>query len=286
MSPLPLFKLGALLAKQVSKPLGKILKDKAKQSEKFKNYLIIPSANLYHNMDIILRMRLLGLGSPDKVPPLTEKAAIELGGDILSEFFVFGTAVALLLIEYIRQSSNTVKKENALVQKVSDLELEQHSILEKLDKANKRMTEINEYLAEQKTKVEDLNAKYIKLDTRRNLKFATQAAQTGASASAIVGKVMFARDSKVNPSSDVTNSILYQVAHSTVDQLKNIVNIVPLLKFEKEEPPVPAPAPPPQPTVPSVIIPKTNLANKAASNKAAVNTSKPNDKQGSSKKQI
>ena len=146
MSPLPLFKLGALLAKQVSKPLGKILKDKAKQNENFKKYVIIPSANLYHNIDIILRMRVLGLGSPDKVPPLTEKAAIELGGDILSEFFVFGTAVVLLLVEYMRQSSNTVKKENALVQKVNDLELEQHSILEKLDKANKRMTEINEWL--------------------------------------------------------------------------------------------------------------------------------------------
>lgn len=37
-------------------------------------------------------MRILGLGSPDKVPPLTENAAIDLGGDILSEFFVFGVA--------------------------------------------------------------------------------------------------------------------------------------------------------------------------------------------------
>ena len=33
-----------------------------------------------------------------KVPPLTEKAAIELGGDILAEFFVFGTACAAILI--------------------------------------------------------------------------------------------------------------------------------------------------------------------------------------------
>ena len=43
--PLPLFKLGALLAKQISKPLGKILKDKAKQNEKFKKYIVLPSAN-------------------------------------------------------------------------------------------------------------------------------------------------------------------------------------------------------------------------------------------------
>lgn len=43
--PLPLFKLAALVAKQVSKPLAKILKDKANSNERFRRYLIIPVAN-------------------------------------------------------------------------------------------------------------------------------------------------------------------------------------------------------------------------------------------------
>jgi len=271
MSPLPLFKLGALLAKQISKPLGKILKDKAKQSESFKNYLIIPSANLYHNIDITFRMRLLGLGSPDKVPPLTEKAAIELGGDILSEFFVFGTAVALLLIEYIRQASNTVKKETALVEKVESLEKEQSELLIKLEKTNQRMTEMNEFLTDQRTKMEDLNAKYIKLDARRNLKFATQSVQTGDSV--IVGKVMYARNSTIDPAADVTNSILYQVASMAVDQLKNIAQ-VPILRIEKDPEPIPAVVPLPVPAS------KTNISNtktKQVSKQAT--SSKLNEKQ-------
>lgn len=271
MSPLPLFKLGALLAKQISKPLGKILKDKAKQSESFKNYLIIPSANLYHNIDITFRMRLLGLGSPDKVPPLTEKAAIELGGDILSEFFVFGTAVALLLIEYIRQASNTVKKETALHEKVESLEKEQSELLTKLEKTNQRITEMNEFLTDQRTKMEDLNAKYIKLDARRNLKFATQSVQTGDSV--IVGKVMYARNSTINPGADVTNSILYQVASMAVDQLKNIAQ-VPILRIEKDSEPVPAVVPLPVPAS------KTNISNtktKQVSKQAT--SSKLNEKQ-------
>ena len=271
MSPLPLFKLGALLAKQISKPLGKILKDKAKQSESFKNYLIIPSANLYHNIDITFRMRLLGLGSPDKVPPLTEKAAIELGGDILSEFFVFGTAVALLLIEYIRQASNTVKKETALVEKVESLEKEQSELLTKLEKTNQRMTEMNEFLTDQRIKMEDLNAKYIKLDARRNLKFATQSVQTGDSV--IVGKVMYARNSTIDPAADVTNSILYQVASMAVDQLKNIAQ-VPILRIEKDPEPIPAVVPLPVPAS------KTNISNtktKQVSKQAT--SSKLNEKQ-------
>jgi hypothetical protein len=43
--PLPLFKLAALAAKQISKPLAKILKEKAKTSDRFKKYFILPVAN-------------------------------------------------------------------------------------------------------------------------------------------------------------------------------------------------------------------------------------------------
>lgn len=284
--PLPLFKLGALLAKQISKPLGKILKDKAKQSQTFKNYFIIPSANLYHNIDITLRMRVLGLGSPDKVPPLTEKAAIELGGDILSEFFVFGTATALLFIEYFRQSSNTVKKENALVQKVADLEKEQRELLFKLDKTNQRIIEMNEFLSDQKTKMEDLNAKYAKIDTRRNMKFATQGSQT--TDGLIVGKVMYSKNSKTNPNADVKNSIFYQVAHTTVNRLKHMIeapifpnNEIELVQQQTQSPANQTTQQKQQTKTNSTskIIPNTALANvtKSAANKTT------NDKLGSKK---
>lgn len=43
--PLPLFKLGALLAKQISKPLSKILKQKAQQNETFRKHVVIRVAN-------------------------------------------------------------------------------------------------------------------------------------------------------------------------------------------------------------------------------------------------
>ena len=57
-------------------------------------------------------MKLLGLGSPDKVPALSEKQAIELGAELMSEFFVFGTAVAAILLEYLRQAKKTENKSN------------------------------------------------------------------------------------------------------------------------------------------------------------------------------
>jgi hypothetical protein len=48
--PLPLFKLAALVAKQISKPLAKILKDKAKTSERFRKYFMLPVANSKFNI--------------------------------------------------------------------------------------------------------------------------------------------------------------------------------------------------------------------------------------------
>lgn len=170
---------------------------------------------MYHNIDVTLRMRILGLGSPDKVPPLTEKAAIELGGDILSEFFVFGTAVALILIEYARQASNKTKQDNALQQKVLDLESDNVTLKEKLDQNTKRLGEISVFLQDQKTLVNDMNGKLNKLLGKK--KFVNAQVQTTNGKQ--IGKVMVAKQSNIQPGADVTNSIVYQCAQSAVDGL-------------------------------------------------------------------
>ena len=155
----------------------------------------------------------MGLGSPDKVPPLTEKQAVELGGDILAEFFVFGTAIIIVLIEYIRSNRKQASKETSIDSKVATLENETKSLLEKFEASNNRMVEINAVIVTQKAKIEELNAKLTKLDTRKNIKYATQASQTTDGRQ--IGKVMQAKSANNNGSkvsSDVTNSILYQLA--------------------------------------------------------------------------
>ena len=44
MAPLPLFKLGALLAKQISKPLARIIKEKSLTNSFLKTKVVIPVA--------------------------------------------------------------------------------------------------------------------------------------------------------------------------------------------------------------------------------------------------
>jgi succinate dehydrogenase/fumarate reductase flavoprotein subunit len=44
-----------------------------------------------------------------------EQAAVELGGDMLSEFIVFGIGAGALIFEYTRQSESSRRKEEALM---------------------------------------------------------------------------------------------------------------------------------------------------------------------------
>ena len=50
MAPLPLFKLGALLAKQISKPLARIIKEKSLTNNFLKTKLVIPCAQGKQNL--------------------------------------------------------------------------------------------------------------------------------------------------------------------------------------------------------------------------------------------
>ncbi|RNA35633.1 hypothetical protein BpHYR1_042060 [Brachionus plicatilis] len=215
--PLPLFKLGAILAKQISKPMSKMFKEKAIQNEFFRNNVVIRIANWYHKFDINVRMRVLGLGSPDKVPPMTEKAAIDLGGDILAEFFVFGTATSLILFEYFRQSSNSKSKTDAFEIKVLEMEDQLEIYKKNSEENNKRIAEMSKFLQEQKKKMEEMNKELVKLDKRKNMKFATQATQTTNGTQ--IGKIIKPKNSSQSVNQDVKNSIVYQCAEDSANKL-------------------------------------------------------------------
>ena len=106
----------------------------------------------------------MGLGSPDKVPPLTEKAAMELGGEVLGDAIVLLIAAGLIVLEVARQSSNKNTKENALQQRVVDLENE---VKAKLQQNQERIGELTKLFQDQ---IDDLNTKIAKLDDAKATK--------------------------------------------------------------------------------------------------------------------
>jgi len=218
MAPLPLFKLGALLAKQISKPLAKLLKVKAVDNNFLKNYLIIPSANLYHTFDIKIRMRVLGLGTPDKVPVLSEKAAIELGADLLSEFFVFGTAAGAIILEYLRQSKNKTAKDTAMAQQVEDLGNNNSKIFQDVETNAVMIQEMSKLIKEQTKKIDSLTNKVTEIEEKiKEPKRSSQSTQTALGRQ--IGKILYATSFKLKPCADVTTSLVFQSAEDAVFEM-------------------------------------------------------------------
>ena len=78
----PAAKLGVLVIKQVTKPLAQSLAKRAVKSPFFRNYIVIPTANIFHILDVKVRMRILNLGKVSKVKKLDEKKAIDTGAQV------------------------------------------------------------------------------------------------------------------------------------------------------------------------------------------------------------
>lgn len=100
----PLFKLGALALRQISKPLANHLKVRAKDSHFFRTKVCMPPAQFYHWCEVNVKARMLNLGKPKEVVRLNEQAAIDLGSELIGEMVMFVIAAAAIVAEYARQS--------------------------------------------------------------------------------------------------------------------------------------------------------------------------------------
>lgn len=117
----PAAKLGALLLRQVSKPIANFVKERAKQSPVFRSYVCMPPAQFYNWCEVKMKMYFMNLGTAGKVKPLSETMAIELGSNLLGEGIIFVVAAVLLLLEYNRQVRKEQAKEEVRLQETEDL---------------------------------------------------------------------------------------------------------------------------------------------------------------------
>lgn len=117
----PAAKFGALLLRQVSKPIANFVKERAKQSPVFRSYVCMPPAQFYNWCEVKMKMYFMNLGTAGKVKPLSETMAIELGSNLLGEAIIFAVAAALLLLEYNRQVRKETVREEIRLQEQEDL---------------------------------------------------------------------------------------------------------------------------------------------------------------------
>ncbi|KAJ6649482.1 putative OPA3-like protein [Pseudolycoriella hygida] len=121
MESYPVLKLGVLVFKQLSQPISNVIKDRAKKSFLFRQYVAMPPAQLYNWLEIKMRMWSLNLGKPTTIPQLNEAMAIELGAKLLGEIILFLVPAAVITFEYFRQAQKESKKEEELLLEKQEL---------------------------------------------------------------------------------------------------------------------------------------------------------------------
>ncbi|KAL3319253.1 Optic atrophy 3 protein [Cichlidogyrus casuarinus] len=121
VGPFPVFKLGALAAKQLSKPLANYIKIQAKNYAFFRKYICSPPAQIYHFWETKLKLKLLGIPPPAEVAKLSEENAVDLGAEMLGEIIIFSVGSILVIWEYKRQVKNAQNKEELLNTTVHEL---------------------------------------------------------------------------------------------------------------------------------------------------------------------
>lgn len=150
----PIAKLAALAFRQLSKPLANRIKSRAKTSPFFRTYICMPPAQLYHWVEVNVKMRLLNLGKPTEVPRLNEAMAIELGAELLGEMIIFTSAALTLVAEYVRQARNERLKEHAKEEKYCCLEHEVEDLRFTIEKHEAEIRHL--------TRMYDINQRYTK----------------------------------------------------------------------------------------------------------------------------
>ncbi|PIK41327.1 hypothetical protein BSL78_21805 [Apostichopus japonicus] len=139
----PIIKLATLGIKQISKPISKGIKQLGKNNPTFGRRVCAPPAQLYHWLDVNLRMRILGLGKATEVAPLSEEAAVELGAEMIGETFIFTVAVGCLAFEYWRQARKEAKHENKQTDAIDRLESRVNELGMLLEQQDARLREMN-----------------------------------------------------------------------------------------------------------------------------------------------
>ncbi|XP_030759762.1 putative OPA3-like protein CG13603 [Sitophilus oryzae] len=155
----PAAKLGALLLKQVSKPIANVVKNQAKSSPVFRKYVCMPPAQFYNWCEIKSKMWILNLGKPVNIPVLNEAQAIELGANLLGEAIIFIIAAGILLSEYNRSSNKEAAKEQARIQELLDLRNDIKELYIQAEEERAQIRELFRKLGDQHTQLQSLAEK-------------------------------------------------------------------------------------------------------------------------------
>ncbi|KAG2442499.1 hypothetical protein HXX76_002585 [Chlamydomonas incerta] len=125
------FKMGALLLKQMAKPLGARFEQWALTHPVARKY-IISTAQVMHRWEVYITRGAEGRAGKAFVGAMTEEKSVELASKIASEGFVFAVGILIVTFEYDRNRRKEIEKKHKE-------ELERLAILDQAAKERERL---------------------------------------------------------------------------------------------------------------------------------------------------
>jgi len=113
MAPLPLFKLFYIASKQIAKPISKQINRLCANSEFTRNWVVVPLGQRF-NLGWIRLQRIADGSARKRVRSLPEQDAVQLGGEIIAETFLFTVAAVFVIEEYRQKDVKEGAKKEAM----------------------------------------------------------------------------------------------------------------------------------------------------------------------------
>ena len=113
-------------------------------------------------------MRLLGLQKPkkDKIQPLSENMAIEMGGDIMGEIIIYSIASLTVYLEYYRQTHSKAAQESSQDFRLSTLEDSVKDLVISVDQQRAEILSLTRQLHDSHSKLESQTNKFAKINEK------------------------------------------------------------------------------------------------------------------------
>ena len=75
-----------------------------------------------HRLELFVKLRIMGMTGKAEYQPLNEERAVELGSEIIGEFFLYTVAASYIVYEYWRSVKKEQKREEDQLQQIVNLE--------------------------------------------------------------------------------------------------------------------------------------------------------------------
>ncbi|KAK7203522.1 optic atrophy 3 protein-domain-containing protein [Myxozyma melibiosi] len=150
-------KIGTLLIRTIAKPIANGVKSRAKVSGPFRK-TCIAVAQVLHSTDVRLRQSLMGKAGTQKVRPLNDAKAIEMGANFLSETLLFAVAAGVVIFESVRSSRKATTRHETTAEDIALLKEEVaqlRAIISKLSPDDSSAMKISEYSSSSSTSTSD-----------------------------------------------------------------------------------------------------------------------------------